>query len=507
MSRTDWRFSPIVSVSDLEQSLPKKMRCCVLEQTQRDLTVLDDFYWHIWLSGAVLTLDADTGRLALWLEDGSCLESFGNGESRFWWQLPEGALAERLRDLLAFHAFVPKCRCRLTRESLAILNADEKIVCRARLNRLSREQVQESAFVTVSSLRGYAKEYAAVVKAFSALDPEPIAPLDLRTLLQAGGLSVDLPTETDDFRLGPAEPAEAAVCRMAKRLLLTARRFEQGLIDDIDTEFVHQYRINIRKSRSLISLFKKTLSAERYRTLKQDLKRLASRTNVLRDLDVFLLDEAAYREMLPENLQAGLTPIFSRIKRRRTLAWKKSVAALQSADYRNEVGRLFELLDAEPDCSSKLSQLPIRQLVGKKVLAQYRQICNAGGMIDAQTADEAVHELRIECKKLRYLLELFSELFARKKIRRLLRHLKGLQGNLGRFNDYSVQQEFLHNIGRSRTISAEQLASINGLIAVLYNKQLHERCQVEETIAKFCAPDVAEGFRQLFAQPSEESPR
>lgn len=503
-SRTDWKLSQAVSAADLEQCLPKKMSCCVLQKQHREMTVLDDFYWHIWQSGAVLTSDQETG-LNLWQVDDPCLELPAKAQSRFWWQLPAGELTERLKELLGLHAFVAKSHCQLTSEPLLILNADEKIVCRAQLFRLRGELLQESFFITISSLRGYGKEYAAIIKAFSVLGPEPIASLDLRTLLQAGGLVVDLPAETDDYQLSPAELAEAAVCKMAKRMLLSARRFEQGLIDDIDTEFVHQYRVNIRKTRSLISLFKKTLATERYEQLKNELKTLGSRTNDLRDLDVFLLDEAAYREMLPENLQAGLTPIFSRIKRRRTMAWKKTVAALQSTDYQNEVGLLFELLDAEPDWSSKQAQLPIKQLVCKKVLAQYRKICTAGALIDGRTADEAVHDLRIECKKLRYLLELFTELFSRKKIKRLIRHLKGLQNNLGQFNDYSVQQEFLHGVGRSsRTISAEQLASINGLIAVLYNKQLNERSQVEENIAKFIAPNVAEEFRQLFAQPAEE---
>ena len=51
----------------------------------------------------------------------------------------------------------------------------------------------------------------------------------------------------------------------------------------------------------------------------------------------------------------------------------------------------------------------------------------------------------IECKKLRYLLELFSSLLPQKKARRIVRRLMGMQTKLGRFNDYCVQTQFLVN--------------------------------------------------------------
>jgi CHAD domain-containing protein len=101
-------------------------------------------------------------------------------------------------------------------------------------------------------------------------------------------------------------------------------------------------------------------------------------------------------------------------------------------------------------------------------------------------------------------LELFSELFVKKRVKELVKHLKGLQDNLGRFNDYSVQREFLLGFSNGRAISAAQLASINGLAAVLYNKQLHERSQVEENIAKFTAAEVVDKFQELFAESARE---
>lgn len=507
--RADWKFTAVTAVSDLESFLPKKFLLRSLETINRELIVLDDFYWHIWQAGFLLTRDKRDGLLSLWGSDESCLETVSaSPECCFWWQLPKGNFADELKKLLALRAFTPKCGCRLTTESLAIINRDEKIVARIKLFTLRWEDEQLTSFLTIYPLRGYGSVYQATVTALSSLAAETVEPLNVRQLLRLGGLKVAPPVDKGVFYWCGNELAETVVCKMAQSMLLSARQYEAGLVADIDTEFVHQYRVNIRKCRSMVRLFKKALSPQRYQLLKAELKVLGSRTNDLRDLDVFLLDADYYREMLPEYLQLGLKQIFNRVKRRRASAMKKVIAELQSDSYQVGIAQLLQTLQAEPERIGKHAQLPIKPLVAKKVLAQYRQIGSDGGEIDAETEDDVIHELRIECKKLRYLLELFSELFDKKKIKVLVRHLKGLQDNLGRFNDYSVQREFIAGFSRGERVSPEQLASINGLAAVLFNKQLLERSLLAENIAGFTVEKVRGKFEKLFAQPcGEESTR
>ncbi len=320
---------------------------------------------------------------------------------------------------------------------------------------------------------------------------------DLNPSSRLTGEQRELPKLKGGFALDPEQPAEAAVYRIAHSLLQLACRCEPGILADSDPEFVHQYRVNLRKCRSLINLFKKNFSAQRYRWLKTKLKIVASRTNELRDLDVFLLDKENYREILPKDLQQGLVAIYHRIERRRNTALKQVAVALISDSYQQQIGQLLRTLQ-EPEFCRKQSQRPIRQLVCKKVLAQYKKVCHAGEGIDAETPDAAIHQLRIECKKLRYLLELFGELFAQKPLKKVVKRLKKLQDNLGRFNDYAVQREFLDSLGQGRKTSPEQLASIHGLTAVLYSRQCQERSLVVETIVGFTQESVREQFQQLF---------
>ncbi len=309
----------------------------------------------------------------------------------------------------------------------------------------------------------------------------------------------ELPKFPGSFGLAAEEPAEAAVSRMAQQLLLAARRYEQGILADCDPEFVHQYRVNLRKCRSLLNLFKTTLQTKRYQTLKTALKALAGRTNTLRDLDVFLLAEESYREMLPADLQPGLNPLFKHVKHQRRAAQLEVGRVLSSKEYLRQLEQLLRTLQESPVYGRKQSRLPVRALVCGKVLDQYQRICDDGREIDSDTPDGAIHELRIECKKLRYLMELFGELFAQKQLKQLIRRLKKLQDNLGRFNDFSVQRAFLETLTQRYKASPEQLPSIQGLQTVLFTSQQQERGLLAKRIAEFTEASVREKFHRLYS--------
>lgn len=491
------RLSHVSSYQDLSKTLPEKLTLHLIDKVQNDLTVLDDFDWDIFQSGYLLIREG-TGKLQLWGPDDNQLTvRLTNTEHRFYWQLPPGALTKKLEELISVRAFVAKHSFRLHIDHLAILNTDDKIVVRIDLYSLISTDNQAVNFIKIQPLRGYHNEFRQVRKSLASLDSEELPDLSLRRLLLQTSVDINPPGKKVFFDLQANEPAEEAVSRMAVEMIQRARRQEQGMIDDVDTEFVHQYRVNIRKTRSLVSLFKKSLSKERYQLYKTELKALGSLSNNLRDLDVFLLDQDLYRNMLPDNLWVGLTQIYTRMKRRRTAALKKVVHSLSGDAYLEQISHLMLTLQQPPELTAKQSEVGIKTLASKKILAQYQRICTDGRAIATDTPDQAIHDLRVECKKLRYLLELFAELFPAEPIKQLVKSLKSLQDNLGRFNDFSVQREFLFHLGQDKNISAEQLASINGLMAVLFNKQVYERTLVVDNISKFIDEPVKNRFKRL----------
>ena len=104
---------------------------------------------------------------------------------------------------------------------------------------------------------------------------------------------------------------------------------------------------------------------------------------------------------------------------------------------------------------------------------------------EASTPAEALHALRIDCKKLRYLLEFFSGILGKQATARLIVGMKQLQDNLGTFNDLSVQQEklvhFAHDMVREQQVSADALLAMGRLVEHLAARQSDQRARVRRS--------------------------
>ena len=116
--------------------------------------------------------------------------------------------------------------------------------------------------------------------------------------------------------------------------------------------------------------------------------------------------------------------------------------------------------------------------------------------------DEPIHQLRIDCKKLRYLMEFFASLFPKKKIGKLIRQLKTLQDELGVFNDLSVQQAYLLQI--AEVLPADDAQARLGLVAVgslverLASEQQAMKPGLADAFSDFAAASNRALFRRLF---------
>ena len=81
-----------------------------------------------------------------------------------------------------------------------------------------------------------------------------------------------------------------------------------GTLDDVDSEFLHDLRVAVRRTRSLQRQFK-AVYPERLQHFRDEFKRIQAITGDLRDLDVYLLDFPALKASLPEQMQADLDPL------------------------------------------------------------------------------------------------------------------------------------------------------------------------------------------------------
>ena len=110
---------------------------------------------------------------------------------------------------------------------------------------------------------------------------------------------------------------------------------ERGVIDDIDTEFLHDFRVAVRRTRSALSQVKNVFSEEDYKKAKQNFRYLGRITNEMRDMDVYILKEHEYKNLLPENLAEAINPFFDFLRKNRSKELTKLKRNLKSAKYQN----------------------------------------------------------------------------------------------------------------------------------------------------------------------------
>jgi CHAD domain-containing protein len=154
---------------------------------------------------------------------------------------------------------------------------------------------------------------------------------------------------------------------------------------------------------------------------------------------------------------------------------------------------------------------PIINVAQRRIDRVYRRIVTAGYRILENSDDELLHALRIECKKLRYLLEFFTSLFPEKKINALIKQLKQLQDNLGDFNDFDVQIEYLRKIAEELPLtgprSRKTLLAIGRVIEKFENEKQAVKVAFVDVFTGFAAPANQAAFKQLFKPKKKEGAR
>jgi CHAD domain-containing protein len=256
----------------------------------------------------------------------------------------------------------------------------------------------------------------------------------------------------------------------------------------------------------VLSLVKGVYPGPETMEIKKLLGKLARETNRLRDLDVYLLSRSSYTELLPKPLQGALGEMFLEFESERAGQMRKVAVRLNSASHRHCAKQLekFFATDTfhEP---TEHAETPIQQLVFERIYKRYRKIRRIALSLDADAGDEAVHVIRIECKKLRYLLEFFAEIIPPGSLETKEKQLRQLQNKLGAFNDCSVQQaslmEYWH---KKRSDSGDQSAlalSLGGLISILHDHHRTHREKVFGALEEFSSESTAALFKKTFKLP------
>lgn len=480
------------------------------------VAIYDTFDWRLYKKS--LVLEGGGHRLRLrqlfdW-EISHSLET--KVQPVFVWDLPEGELRAYLEPVIEMRALLRLAQLQTNSTSYRVLNQAEKTVVRLtceEVRLLDQDGVTLATYVRVKPVKGYSKYDKRLVKRLEGLGLSTVAADDVyfKALATAGKTSGDYSSKLE-IQLTPAMGAAEAT-KVILRFLLGVIKVNEGYIkQDIDTEFLHDFRVAVRRTRAALTQIRAVFPEEPTQRFKTDFAYIGQFSNRLRDLDVYLLNEHSYRAMLPAPLDRDIEPLFELLRQKRSEAWQDVINGLNSERY-VAIRQDWEMFLNEPpaDAQTALNAgRPIIDLAQERIYKHYRRIVKFGQDISEDAEEKKLHALRIECKTLRYLIEFFASLFPAIEIALLTRQLKKLQDNLGEFNDLCVQQEYLLSLAAElpgegpparRTILA-----VGSLIGALDDKKQQVKGAFAQTFTDFVAPATQQLVKALFTCQRKRRP-
>jgi CHAD domain-containing protein len=287
-------------------------------------------------------------------------------------------------------------------------------------------------------------------------------------------------------------PAGEAARKILLNLLKTMERNLEGTLQNIDSEFLHDFRVAVRRTRSFFSQVKGVLPSDAIKAYRSQFRWLGKITGPTRDLDVYLLKLPSYRKTLPVEMQSNLDSLELFLQSHHAKEQKKLAQHLNSVRCRNFLNDWRNFLERGIDLETwpVKANAPILNIANKRLWKTYCMVLREGGAIDETSPASALHELLIQFKKLRYLMEFFQTLYPSGKIRKQIKALKSLQDNLGDFQDLEVQANSLRHFAQdmqleNKNIPNETFLAMGVLIFNLSQRQEQERQNFSNRFARF----------------------
>ena len=234
-------------------------------------------------------------------------------------------------------------------------------------------------------------------------------------------------------------PAEEAVRRVALRELERAEAARAALVAGGDPEALHDFRVAVRRLRSLLRAFREEAGEPLGKKLRQKLAEIAADTNPGRDSEVAVTwIERLGAEPKPSE-RRGIDWLRERLAHRRDEAYRKVEREIV-ADFGTLAGRLRERLsryrvELRLD-GAAVPPVPFRAALAEQAERHAGELSAALARVVTVADEREGHRARIEAKRLRYLLEPAAPWLD--GARRAVARLKALQDELGELHDLQL---------------------------------------------------------------------
>jgi CHAD domain-containing protein len=474
---------------ELARQIGEHLGLEVLEPVPVRRTYLDSFDWRLWNKSTVLVDERDGDQHCLsWSHlDGKPITSFTLPKRpRFAEDLPRDET--KLADRLEMRALLPVAELAGEVVPLVHRGPEGEVVHRGEVASLSAVDPASATHVVSLPPRLVLQKGATVPESLSLVPAE-------RSLLEEAlavlGRRPGSYSSRPNVHLEGQERAEGAVRDVLRQIFAVMVANEPGVLADLDTEFLHDLRVAVRRTRSVLTQLKSVFPKRQVRDFSDRFRWLGQATGPVRDLDVLLLD------VLPQ----GPVALREIVLERRVQAQAELVQVLQGEEYGRLVQDWREFLAS--NSKGQKAHFPIRAVVTPRISKLAQQVDQESRDLLRSTPEE-LHELRKTCKKLRYLAEFFGTLYDPHKLAECVSLLKGAQSTLGELQDLAVQAQRL--VGLSEALAERPGVTPDDRIAAAeLIEQLHvKRAAVQQALLEaFNGAALRGRFEALLLTPYE----
>lgn len=266
---------------------------------------------------------------------------------------------------------------------------------------------------------------------------------------------------------------------LSKKILF----YQEKFLKSNEVEALHQFRVNIRKTRSLLQSMSKIFDDTINNRFIKDLKLIALSTNQKRDMDVFMEYLDTLDEIEAEEIKEAL-------KSQEDLHVNNVHEMLHSEEYARimqEWGVVIK--DEDGFFKGKMGNSPLKKVGAISLIKRLKKMKKKLLVLDESTQLYHFHSVRIEFKRLRYLSEFFSEFFTQKSIEQTMVVSKKMQSLFGTLQDRDVANEILFGMENSEKFASN--------IEIMHAKEvLHEIINDEIYSLKY---EILKGKKSLFS--------
>ncbi len=478
-------------------------------------TYYDSFDWRLYGAGGVIVAsDQGPARSLEWRNrnTGVPLERLPlTGDlPRFVWEFPAGGFQARLQPVMEMRALLPVVELEARSTVYRLLNKDEKTVLRLVLEQCGSRNPGANEFVPMGRylhllpVKGYDRPYEKM-QAFlrSRFELSESAPVPLDAALAALGRRAADYSSKLDFKLVPDQRSDAVTKQILLHLLNVMESNLPGTLQDLDSEFLHDLRVSVRRTRSALSQIKDVFPEHEIEGFKSRLAWVGQVTGPTRDMDVYLLDFPMYQNTLPPQYRQDLEPLREFLVAHHKIEQQQLANKLKSPHFRTLLKEWREFLETPPPKVALPPNAirPIREVADRRIKKMFQRVLDEGLAIHEGSPAKELHELRKNCKKLRYLMEFFQNLYTQKEIRLLIKELKRLLENLGDFQDLEVQAEklrdFAHQMVEEGSVPADTLLAMGMLVDDLLVRQHQAYREFFGRFATFASSNNRQVFRRM----------